>query len=243
MTNPLDDASHVVVVSPHLDDAALSLGATIARAARRGSRVVVLTVFGCDPSSHAPAGGWDGRAGFRTEGEAARVRREEDAKACALLGAAPVWLSFGSLDYERRGNDAAVRDAVLAATGAADVVLLPGFPLSHPDHVALVRALAGDRLRGTRLGLYAEQPYTRRSGEEPRPAGWVDEALGGPLVFRPGDAGVRDRIAKWRAIRQYRSQLPLLGMRRSLRRGPRSMLWGELVAWVDPTFNRGQAKA
>ena len=66
----------VVVVSPHLDDAALSLGAAIARARRIGAaRVVVLTVFAGNPESDLPAGGWDSRAGFATEGEASRARR------------------------------------------------------------------------------------------------------------------------------------------------------------------------
>ncbi len=49
----------VVVVSPHSDDAVLSLGAAIAAWARRGAEVEVLTVFALDPGSHAPAGGWD----------------------------------------------------------------------------------------------------------------------------------------------------------------------------------------
>ena len=38
------------------------------------------------------AGGWDRRGGFATEGESARARREEDRRACAVLGATPVWL-------------------------------------------------------------------------------------------------------------------------------------------------------
>ena len=233
MTTPLEgDGLHVVVVSPHLDDAVLSVGATLARAARRGARVDIVTVFGCDPRSVAPAGGWDARAGFATEGEAARGRREEDRRACALLGAAPVWLEFGSLDYERHGDEAAVAASIAAASEAADVVLLPGFPLSHPDHDWLMRLLARHGSRAPRLGLYAEQPYTRRTEEDPRAPAWLEDALGGRLVFGPSDATARDRVAKWRAIRRYRSQLPLLGMRRSLRRGPRSLLSGELVAWA-----------
>ena len=49
---------------------------------------------------------------------------------------------------------------------------------------------------------------------------WVSYALGGTAAFEPVPTRLRDRLAKWRAIRQYRSQLPLLAMRRSLRRGP-----------------------
>nr|MBA3401482.1 PIG-L family deacetylase [Actinomycetota bacterium] len=76
----------IVVVSPHSDDGVLSLGAAMASWARRGAQVELLTVFALDPSSDAPAGGWDGRAGFSTEGEAAVGRRAEDTAACAILG-------------------------------------------------------------------------------------------------------------------------------------------------------------
>jgi LmbE family N-acetylglucosaminyl deacetylase len=106
-------AGQLVVVSPHLDDAVLSLGAAIASWTRLGRAVTVLTVLACDPSSPARAGGWDRRAGFATEGEAARVRREEDEEACTLLGAAPRWLPFGSSDYERHGADDEIRATVV----------------------------------------------------------------------------------------------------------------------------------
>jgi LmbE family N-acetylglucosaminyl deacetylase len=223
----------IVVVSPHSDDAVLSLGAAIASWARQGAGVELLTVFALDAESESPAGGWDARAGFRTEGEAAIGRREEDRAACAILGATPAWLSFGSVDYERHGDEAGVRDAIAAAADGVDALLLPGFPLSHPDHEWLGRALVESRLACRRLGLYVEQPYARGIEGEPRVPQWVQEALGAPPVFRAVAAGVRDRLAKWRAIRCYSSQLSLLGMRRSLRRGPHSLLVGERVAWID----------
>ncbi len=230
------DARRIVVVSPHLDDGVLSLGAAIASWARSGSRVELVTVFACDPESNAEAGGWDARADFRTEGEASRARRQEDARACAILGATPVWLPFGDVDYERHGDDDAVHTAVASATAGADIVLLPGSPLSHPDHAWLSRALVDLNVRD--VGFYAEQPYTRRSSTAPGAPGWLETALGAPLRFERVGSNPRDRLAKWRAIRRYSSQLPLLGMRRSLRRGPRSVLSPELVAWAD---RRGRA--
>jgi len=224
----------VVVVSPHSDDGVLSLGAAMASWARRGARVELLTVFALDPESKAPAGGWDDRAGFRTQGEAAAARREEDRAACAILGATPSWLPFGSLDYERHGDETSVREAVAAAADGVDALLLPGSPLSHPDHEWLGRTLAGNRMGCRRLGLYAEQPYTRRTDGQASAPRWVEDALGAQPVFTPVAASLRDRLAKWRAARCYGSQLPLLGMTRSVRRGPHSLLWGELVAWFDP---------
>ena len=62
---------------------------------------------------------------------------------------------------------------------------------------------------GGAVGRYAEQPYTHRAGSDPAGAG-----------FERVPARLDDRIAKWRAIRRYASQLPLLAMRGSLRRGP-----------------------
>ena len=98
-------------------------------------------------------------------------------------------------------------------------MLLPGFPLSHPDHEWLVRRLVSDFQSNTTLALYAEQPYTRRAGAAPEVPGWLAEATAAP-AFEEAHARLRHRVAKWRAIREYRSQLPLLGMRRSLTRGP-----------------------
>jgi hypothetical protein len=63
---PAKPGERVVVVSPHLDDGALSLGAALHAWAARGARVELLTVLACDPRSDAPAE--LGRGGFATEG-------------------------------------------------------------------------------------------------------------------------------------------------------------------------------
>ena len=208
----------IVVVSPHLDDGVLSLGASMAKWARRGTRVELLTVLACDPESEAPAGGWDARGGFASEGDAARGRRSEDARASALLGVAPTWFSFGSVDYERHASDDEVLESVLGVIGADSLVLLPGFPLSHPDHRWLVD-LVQPALGPPRVGLYAEQPYTMRAPETHEPR------------FEPIRVSASARIAKWRAMRAYRSQLPLLALE-GVSRGPhRLALASELVAW------------
>jgi LmbE family N-acetylglucosaminyl deacetylase len=203
--------SRIVVVSPHSDDGVLSLGAAMAGWARSGARVELLTVFALDPESAAETRGWDRRAGFRTEAEAARARRGEDAAACRVLGAQPVWLPFGSVDYERHGDEGDVAGAVSRAVEDADVVFVPGSPLTHPDHAWLAKVLDGSLAR-ERLDFYAEQPYTRRSGRR---------------AYDPLPATRRDRVAKWRAIRCYRSQLPLLALSGTVRRGPLSLAWTE----------------
>jgi LmbE family N-acetylglucosaminyl deacetylase len=223
-----DLPARVVVVSPHSDDGVLSLGATMRSLARAGRTVELLTVLALDPESAAATRGWDRRAGFGTEREAALARREEDRRACELLGVSPSWLPFGSVDYERHCDEADVFEAVAGRVEGAQV-LLPGAPLTHPDHEWLARTLAG-RLPAP-VGLYAEQPYTKRAEVAARAPEWL-EATMGALAFQPVETSLRDRVAKWRAVRRYTSQLPLLAMRRSLRRGPLSLaLEPELVAW------------
>jgi LmbE family N-acetylglucosaminyl deacetylase len=186
-----------VVVSPHLDDAALSLGAAISRATRTGARVTILTVLAGNPGSDEPAGEWDRSSGFATAGEAAERRREEDRLACEQLGARPVWLSFGDEQYERGATDAEIRAAVVEAAGTGSV-LLPGFPLAHDDHRWLHGLLAG-AFDPARVGLYAEQPYAAFEGRRP------------PEPWTRLPAGLGDRRRKLAAYRAYASQHEPLG--------------------------------
>jgi len=224
----------VVVISPHLDDAVLSLGATIAGASRNGATIIVLTVFAGDPASRLPSGGWDRRAGFETWGHASSGRREEDRHACALLGATPIWLPYGDEQYERARDEQEIGEAVHDVVKGADVVLLPGYPLSHSDHVWLTRILLASRLPVQEVALYVEQPYAFRVvlGLDPSPAplSWLTDAAGAELLWNRGAASPRDWIAKWRAVRAYGSQMALLGMRLNGERRLRSMLWRDFRA-------------
>jgi LmbE family N-acetylglucosaminyl deacetylase len=221
------EAGRVAVLSPHLDDAVLSLGAAIARAVREGGSVTIVTVFAGDVESATPASNWDRLAGFATEGEAAAARRLEDAEACEILGAEPRALSFP--DYPYVGGErepARIVEAVRAATEDVELVLLPGFPLLHADHRLLADAVTERGLRGRRLALYAEQPYRfRQRARRPGPS-WASIP-----------AARRDRSAKWRAVRAYRTQLPLLQLNRGRLR--RLLLYearwgGEAIAWLVP---------
>jgi LmbE family N-acetylglucosaminyl deacetylase len=198
-------AGPVAVVSPHLDDAALSLGAAIAHAARRGVAVTVVTVFAGDPASPAPANSWDARAGFRSAAEATAARRAEDMKGCALLGATPAWLPFADTGYGRQLNQEAIGDALAAAVNGSRTVLTPGFPLEHPDH-SLVTELVLRLPSPEEILLYVEQPYVL----------WTSPSAQAPLsdrVWQLLAANARDRLVKVRACRAYASQLPLLGDR------------------------------
>lgn len=219
----------LLVVSPHLDDAVLSLGATISRATRSSSSVDVVTVFAADPLSTRPASGWDKRAGFATEGEAAAARRGEDSEACRLVGATPAWLPFAPGSYGDPRDPDRVWSELAPIVTCADTVFVPGFPLTNADH-AWVAGLFIDRELAVELVRYSEQPYRYSIRTEGR---------------RPGSGWQRSRVAitdyrrKRRAVQSYRSQLPLLGLTRGVNR----LLLHELLHGGEALLRAGTAAA
>lgn len=230
----------VVIVSPHSDDAVLSLGAAVAHATSDGAAVSVLTVLAGDPESTRPASDWDRRCGFGTEGESARARRLEDSAACALIGAEVDWLPYGYGSYGPHATDDEVWRAVYKACSGGETVLLPGFPLLHPDHVWLTELLLRRGLPCARVGLYVEQPYAykRRWRIRPSVTGPLVSMLPGGVEWRSAPALARDRLVKWKAVRAYVSQLRPLSLSPALGcRLERMLLYehrkgGEAVAWL-----------
>jgi LmbE family N-acetylglucosaminyl deacetylase len=240
----------VAVLSPHLDDAVWSLGAAIHTWAR-STTVNVITVLAGDPLSTERAGVWDAASGFPSEGEAARDRRAEDRAACAILGARAVWLSFSDQQYGARPPDDVVWEAVLPAVGDADTVLIPGFPLVHPDHRWLCGLALGRRSSGWRVGLFVEQPYGVSRGLPGRDDRWPPPVDGLQPPPRPEavSADGRARKAKRRACAAYASQAAQLatanatsarGLARRIRSQERRR-GGEMVAWLVPPVTGGQA--
>jgi LmbE family N-acetylglucosaminyl deacetylase len=231
-------ARAIAVISPHLDDAVLSLGATIARWAREGARVTVLTVLANDPDLAGDASPWDRSGGFRNSREAAESRRTEDAKACALLGAAPSWLPFGDKEHPRGGTEDEIREALEQTVAGADVVVAPGYPLTQAggDHLFVARVALTMARRPSKLGLYVEQPYA---------ANRVVRRLArraGPLPFhweRTEWQRMRPTFSDWRAkqaaIASYESQHRILGPLLRSRIGLYELVGGgEAIAWLGP---------
>jgi LmbE family N-acetylglucosaminyl deacetylase len=212
-----------VVLSPHLDDAVLSIGAYIHSQARRGTDVCVLTVFANDPASDDPPGAWDVLCGFGSAAAAARARREEDVRACAIVGAEPQWLEFADDSYGRAPDPDEVWAAVQRHVTESAVLLVPGFPLHHSDHAWLTRLVVERRTElSAALGFYAEQPYARAAFDRGDPL---------PPGFARMPTNAADRLAKLRAASQYRSQLRPLGARILVRAlGEEWLRGGELLA-------------
>jgi LmbE family N-acetylglucosaminyl deacetylase len=233
-----DDKGHapfhgsVVVLSPHLDDAVLSLGASIASSARRGAKIRVVTVFGNDTATTRPASAWEVSCGFTSAAEAARMRRMEDLAACERIGATPVWLSYPDVDHDEGRDSDQIGTAIDEAIAGADAVLVPGSPLLHSDHRQLAQLALARRPPGVRFGLFLEQPYVFWEFVGPRSASARIAAWSGCLfrtretrrlqepitpaelapwtkapewqVIRPRAS---DEVTKLRAIRAYKSQL------------------------------------
>jgi LmbE family N-acetylglucosaminyl deacetylase len=234
--SPAAPGGRIAVVSPHLDDAVLSLGAAIARWTRSGSRVVIVTVLANDPDLAGGASPWDRRAGFASRREAAKKRRIEDARACAILGARPEWLPFGDKGHPRGGTDGEIRTALQRAVRDADVLLAPGYPLTQAggDHLFVTRIALTLPETPVHVGLYVEQPYaahrlvkrlTRRAAPLP-----FDDSC---LEWRKVRPALVDWRAKQEAIASYRSQRSLLGPLLRTRIALYDLAnRGEAIAWL-----------
>ena len=172
-------AAIVLFLSPHLDDAVFSAGALIA--AQAPGAAVVATAFTAtvrDPGAFALACQTD--KGIPAEVDYMALRRAEDERACALLGAATEHLGFAEAPH--RGYDSP--EALFAELSPRDEVVDPltarlreligerapaavCYPVGvgdHVDHRQLIAAV--ERLRpafpGLRWVRWYDQPYTVR---------------------------------------------------------------------------------
>jgi LmbE family N-acetylglucosaminyl deacetylase len=146
----------VLAVSPHLDDAAFSVGGTLAALAAEGHDVTVVTCFTAsvpEPEGFALACQLD--KGLAADVDHLALRRAEDAAAMAVLGAGAVYL--GLPEAPHRGYTSAADlfagvhedDQVWRSLGAAleghdaDLWLAPQALGGHVDHLQVLRAVAG----------------------------------------------------------------------------------------------------
>ena len=109
----------VLAVSPHLDDAAFSVGATLARLSDAGHDVTVVTVFTASvPSPTGFALACQTDKGLGPDVDYMDVRRAEDAAAQAVLQTA--WEHLPFREAPHRGYASAA--ALFAGVRPADVV-------------------------------------------------------------------------------------------------------------------------
>jgi LmbE family N-acetylglucosaminyl deacetylase len=198
----------LLVVSPHLDDGVLSCG----RLAASRPGAVLVTVFAGRPNPALPFTTWDAASGFADGDDVVACRQQEDHRACAALGADPVWLPF--LDAQYSTSDTPQEELIDALGATLDtyepaIVAVP-LGLFHSDHRSASDAAfeaAGQR-REVRTILYADWPYSHIDGAIP---GRVSELRSRGVRLTPtgwaGHGSHECAAAKLHAIGCYRSQL------------------------------------
>src|SRR3989344_592511 len=141
-----------IILSPHFDDATLSLGGLLAR---EGSDTLVATFFGGTPPTPLIRP-WDVKCGFADSDAAMRARTEENKKSLYMFGVADERIrNYAHLDAEYRfeRGEPRIPEPELETSLRGDItallreftsgplkVFMPGLEL-HTDH-ALVKSAA-----------------------------------------------------------------------------------------------------
>lgn len=220
----------LLVLSPHMDDAALCAAGHIQLARNNNVRVVIVSVFaGFPPSGKLSALARDFHTDCGLSSDAVTVRRAEDAAAAAILDAEIVWLDFPDAIYRvSSGVHAyASREALFGCPvddGAICAEAVRQIGCSFPDVDELLIPLG--------VGGHVDHKLTRRIGEillcsiGPRLVAWYEESLYvwqlGADAWRGVDTkGIvcRDVVlssafwdCKCAAVESYRSQISMLGL-------------------------------
>jgi LmbE family N-acetylglucosaminyl deacetylase len=231
-----------VILSPHPDDAALSLWHIL----DAPGDVVVMNVFAGIPSS-TDLGWWDAQTGATDSRSRVRERALEDRAALGLAGRSPTDLAF--LDLQYRVDDQPLEPIAEAVAGAAPpgaLLLVPAGLGGHLDH-QLVRD-AGLTLwrRGRQVALYADLPHASGGGwpswvtngsgvasGQPTDA-WRADMDGTGVELGELDARVHALEAdqasrKLAALAEYATQMPALTEQYALDRRPDALRYE--VVW------------
>lgn len=199
-----------IVLSPHLDDAVLSVPGFLL--AHPGA--TVLTVFSASDPAALPSP-WDQRCGLAASADPMCVRREEDQAALRRLGVRGRYLGEVDGGYHPDGGQQRDVTAVAARLESALDELAPSavavpMGLLHPDHITTHDAalLVAARRDAWSWFCYEDHPYRFVPGA----LAWrVGELLRNGLT--PTPAAMPRRVDPRRtaaAVSCYRSQLAAL---------------------------------
>ena len=143
--------ANIVVVGPHPDDQEAGMGATIAKLAAEGHKVLLLDITNGEPT---PLGDPETRA-------------KEAARAAEILSAPgnPVERKLLGLPNRFVEHSIEARHAVAGVyrQWEADVVFAPFFEDAHPDHIAVTRIAEDARFDAklSKIDLPGERRYPR----------------------------------------------------------------------------------
>jgi hypothetical protein len=213
----------IVILSPHPDDAVLSLWHVLAGE----EDVVVLNVFGGTPPPGAPAGWWDRLTGASDPATRAGERAAEDRAALALAGREPAELGLPGGQYGEAPLSVTPLAGLLTDAAPEGTLLAPAALDRHRSHAVVRDAALELRAEGREVVLYADVPHATVygwpawvTGAEPdarlRPeAGWEGALAGTGLALGEPGAEVERldpaKLARKReAVGAYRTQLPAL---------------------------------
>ena len=128
----------LLVVSPHLDDAVLSVGQLIAG----HSNPVVVTVYAGTPRRNRQLTTYDQGCGFSSAADAMRSRRREDLSALGILGARAEHLRFvdGQYDQDEPASDLVAAELSRLVDEIRPHAVVGPVGIAHPDHLATADA-------------------------------------------------------------------------------------------------------
>lgn len=227
---PSGDA-RVLALSPHLDDAVFSIGATLAQFVARGTSVTVCTLFSGVPDADLSpfARSLHRQCGLPPTPEAVLTRRREDVAALRVIGATAVHCDFLDAIYRKDANEtwpypnegalfrtltsqneASLTNSVHQVLAAIIEGAQPGLVLTclgiggHVDHV-LVRDLVCRLTAGAgiRTLLWEDLPYAMTRSTPPS-----------HLTIKPSRTAWQTKL---RAVGCYASQI--------------QMFWGNTDDW------------
>ena len=198
-----------LILSPHLDDAALSLGGLVAKEA---ANCVVATFFAGTPQEPFYTH-WDTKCGFKDSSEAMAARVVEDKNALHALGLSDehiYYFKYLDLEYRVAQKQWRIFDSRIVRALQKDIesliaklsptrVYAPGLAV-HPDHRLLLRAARRAARRSSiEFFLYQDMPYTL----------WVPRMHTSKEI--PIPLSQEDFDKKLAGIACYTSQVPHLG--------------------------------
>lgn len=205
----------ILVLSPHLDDAVLSLGSHIIKWKKEGKKIKVITVFnrfGNEENIPSYSKNYLRKSGFDTIAEFEDARNREDRRAMKMMGVD--YENWGFVDagfrgiYGTRGKLLSgvidKRDKVLIKRIEekikklkSDLLLVPFGVGGHVDHLIVKKVAEEMRIN---INYYLESPYLWQNFNYIKLI-WK--------IFRIKSV-IREKNEKQRILRSYKSQYNLL---------------------------------